>query len=57
MADLRVDRKVEHVVLHDSHPGLPRVMIPELLCLMPGIFDNLGVLLMAWNHFSCRVRK
>jgi hypothetical protein len=47
---LRAGRKAEHV---DSQSGMAR----EILYLMPGIFDNLGVLLTAWNRSSCQVRK
>jgi len=56
--DLCVGHTVGHVVLYDdSQSSFVRVTIPKFLYLMPGIFDNPGVLLMALIHFSCQVRK
>ena len=42
---MRAGRKVEHAV--DSHSGMARELMLVLLYLMPGTFDNLGVLLTA----------
>ena len=54
-ADLSAGRKVEYAV--DSHSEMARELMLVFLYLMPGTFDNLGVLLTAWNRSFCRVRK